>query len=183
MSQTIVQNSAWGTMSPSASRHSTKKSTRLCSYAGQFSKRRGKVKVSTNSVEGLFGRMKRFMRTYRACPRSSQGYAAYLAEYLWRNEVLKGEWRQKAFLELCHLLRLHNKPTVVQQVVSILPFSIKTERFGMDRRGGWGGRERPEEGRQKEMSRNGTLKVPTRRSTLSASTRRLGPGSPQSTRP
>ena len=53
----------------------------------------------------------------------------------------------------------------------------------MDRRGGWGGRERRErvidrEGRQKEMSRNDTLKVPTRRSTLSASTKRLGPGSP-----
>ena len=36
---------------------------------GQFAKRDAEnVNVSTNSVEGLFGRMKRFMRHYRASP-------------------------------------------------------------------------------------------------------------------
>ena len=35
------------------------------------------VCVSTNAIEGLFSRMKRFLRGYQACPRRTEHYAAH----------------------------------------------------------------------------------------------------------
>ena len=76
---------------------------------GEFSKRRADgVKVSTNAVEGLFSRCKRFLRGFRACPAKRSRYGLFLSEFLFRNQFLGKGWRQSA--ELFRVLRVQNKP-------------------------------------------------------------------------
>ena len=78
---------------------------------GEFSKLRADgVKVSTNAVEGLFSRCKRFLRTYRACPRKQSHYGLFLGEFLWRSQHLPKDWRTSAFFEVLRVVRLQNKP-------------------------------------------------------------------------
>ena len=52
---------------------------------GEFARlRQDGVRVSTNAIEGLFSRMKRFLRGYQAAPKKQEHYAAFMGEFLWR---------------------------------------------------------------------------------------------------
>ena len=58
-------------------------------------------RISTNAVEGLFARMKRMLRKYRAAPRLSTHYGIFLAEFVWRTRFARGVfWRRTAFWQL-----------------------------------------------------------------------------------
>ena len=70
---------------------------------GEFSRRgAGGELISTNGVEGLFSRMKRLLRGYRASPSDTSQYGDYLCEFLWRMRFVRAEeddsWRRNAFL-------------------------------------------------------------------------------------
>ena len=55
---------------------------------GEFVRlRKSGVRVSTNAIEGLFSRMKRFLRGYQAAPKKREHYAAFMGEFLWRTEA------------------------------------------------------------------------------------------------
>ena len=80
---------------------------------GEFAKLRQEdgVRISTNAVEGLFARTKRFLRGYRASPRKKSHYGLFLAEFMWRTLFLRAEtWRSASFFELVRALRIQNKP-------------------------------------------------------------------------
>ena len=75
---------------------------------GKLSK--GPEHISTNSVEGLFSRLKKHLRTSRVTYVSQKHYGIYLGEFLWRDRALKAsilgtdQWRHYAFWALCRLL-------------------------------------------------------------------------------
>ena len=83
---------------------------------GQFMKKNEEgIKVSTNAIEGLFGRTKRMMRRVNAKVPTKQAYGLYMAEFLWRTRFLKQEagkpgWRDRAFVELLRAIRVIHKP-------------------------------------------------------------------------
>ena len=59
---------------------------------GEFSRlRESGVRVSTNAIEGLFSRMKRFLRGCQACPRRTEHFAAFMGEFLWRWPLVERE--------------------------------------------------------------------------------------------
>ena len=67
---------------------------------GQFSKKgpQGEL-VSTSGIEGLFSRMQRLLRTYRAAPSHASQYGDCLGEFVWRMRFLRTEdesWRRNA---------------------------------------------------------------------------------------
>ena len=63
---------------------------------GEFSRlRESGVRVSTNAIEGLFSRMKRFLRGYQACPRRTKHYAAFMGEFLWRWPLVERESKRE----------------------------------------------------------------------------------------
>ena len=85
---------------------------------GQFSKKgpQGEL-VSTNGIEGLFSRMKRLLRTYRAAPSHASQYGDYLGEFVWRMRFLRTKdesWRRNAFWHLMRGLRFQYKHTFVE---------------------------------------------------------------------
>ena len=47
--------------------------------------------ISTNAVEGLFSRMKRQLRTYRASPSDKSQYGDYMGEFLWRMRFVRSD--------------------------------------------------------------------------------------------
>jgi len=50
---------------------------------GRFVKMRADgIQISTNAIEGMFGRTKRLLRIYRAKPDSAEDYGVYLGEFL-----------------------------------------------------------------------------------------------------
>ena len=55
---------------------------------GEFVRGEGLTRVSTNGVEGLFGRVKRFMRASGVTRTYDRMYAFYIAEFLWRERFL-----------------------------------------------------------------------------------------------
>ena len=85
---------------------------------GEFSRRgAGGELISTNGVEGLFSRMKRLLRGYRASPSDTSQYGDYLGEFLWRMRFVLAEeddsWRRNAFWELVRVLKWKHKPNFV----------------------------------------------------------------------
>ena len=73
---------------------------------GIFARRREDgVIISSNAIEGLFARLKRMMRAYRATPNKETGYALYLGEFMWRTRFLStpeesDTWRRNAFWQV-----------------------------------------------------------------------------------
>ena len=60
---------------------------------GEFARLRlDGIVISTNAIEGLFARLKRMTRNYRATPKKSTGYALYLGEFMWRTRFLSTEF-------------------------------------------------------------------------------------------
>ena len=55
---------------------------------GQFVRVTGVERISTNGVESLFGRMKKFFRASGVTNVHDQRYALHLAEFLWRERFL-----------------------------------------------------------------------------------------------
>ena len=54
--------------------------------------------VSTNSIEGVFKRLKSMIRDYRVCRPTNGDYSLLLTEFCWRNRFLQGvDWRKRAF--------------------------------------------------------------------------------------
>ena len=65
------------------------------------------VVVSTNAIEGVFGRCKRLLRHYNAVTKKKEADGLYLGELMWRTMFLSTkrvkaarEWRRRAFGEL-----------------------------------------------------------------------------------
>ena len=55
---------------------------------GEFVRGSGVERISTNGVESLFGRMKKFFRASGVTHVHDQRYALHLAEFLWRERFL-----------------------------------------------------------------------------------------------
>ena len=65
------------------------------------------TKVSTNAIEGVFARVKRLLRQYRASPRAKKDYGLFLAEFIWRLRFAGGpQWRRTSFWALLRALRI-----------------------------------------------------------------------------
>jgi transposase-like protein len=77
--------------------------------------------VSTNAVEGLFSRLKKFLRESKVTHVSKEAYGIYLGEFLWREKFLSqralghGVWRHAAFWKLCDVIASENKPEVNEE--------------------------------------------------------------------
>jgi hypothetical protein len=67
---------------------------------GEFVRGAGLTRVSTNGVEGLFGRVKRFMRSCGVTKIKDNQYCFYLAEFLWRERFLSRKFINTAAWEL-----------------------------------------------------------------------------------
>ena len=84
---------------------------------GEFSRRgAGGELISTNGVEGVFSRMKRLLRGYRASPSDASQYGDYLGEFLWRMRFVRSEgesWRRSAFWHVLKVLKWKYKPNFV----------------------------------------------------------------------
>ena len=95
------------------------KSDKVIHRKGQFSKKNadGEI-VSTNAIEGLFGRTKKMLRKLNARAFRKASYGLFLAEFLWRTKFLSQSnlgddvsWFSKAFWELLRVLRVECKPS------------------------------------------------------------------------
>ena len=84
---------------------------------GEFSRRgAGGELISTNGVEGVFSRMKRLLRGYRASPSDASQYGDHLGEFLWRMRFVRSEgesWRRNAFWHILKVLKWKYKPNFV----------------------------------------------------------------------
>jgi hypothetical protein len=91
--------------------------------------------VSTNGVEGLFGRLKRHLRQSGVTKISKRCYAKYLGEFLWREKYLSRRnlgthnWRPHVFFLLCRAVADHYvKPADVMTDVPLAFFYADLER-------------------------------------------------------
>ena len=65
------------------------------------------TKVSTNAIEGVFARVERLLRQYRASPRAEKDCGLFLAEFIWRLRFAGGpQWRRTSFWALLRALRI-----------------------------------------------------------------------------
>ena len=106
--------------------------------SGEFVRGEGVTRVSTNGVEGLFGRVKRFMRASGATKTHDRMYAFYIAEFLWRERFLSQrylgtpDWELPAVWLLADLLSFVYKRKYVADVgLSLMTASNAEELRGL----------------------------------------------------
>ena len=73
---------------------------------GEFARDEDGVNVSTNAVEGFFGRLKKSLRALGITNINQRQYAPYMAEFVWRARYLhkNSQWRDGAIWSLARIL-------------------------------------------------------------------------------